>query len=122
MKQHAYTVAFSTNDLYMACHTTRQKIGIALLPDFLARQYPELIAVDPIHKVIMTDLETHSSAVHYSTTEPLQTQQSDAHTPIPLAQSYPLYLVMHPDVRRSARVRAVADWLIACSNELSGFE
>ena len=121
IKQHAYTIAFSTNDLYMGCHATRQKIGFALLPDFLALQHPELTAVDPINKAILADLENYSSAVDYPTTEPLQTQPSDTHPPIPLSQSYPLYLVMHPDVRRSARVRAVADWLIACSARLSGF-
>ena len=25
MKQQAYTIAFNTNDLYMACHAARQK-------------------------------------------------------------------------------------------------
>lgn len=121
IKRHAYTIAFSTNDLYMACHAVRQKIGIALLPDFLTRQHPELIAVDPINKVTITDLEALSSVDNYASTETLQPEQSDTHSPIPLAQSYPLYLVMHPDVRRSARVRAVADWLIDCSNRLEGF-
>ncbi|MEN6669090.1 LysR family transcriptional regulator [Psychrobacter sp. B38] len=121
IKQHAYTIAFSTNDLYMACHATRQKIGFALLPDFLARQYPKLVALDPINRETVTDLETHSSADNYAAAEPLQLEQSDTPLPIPLAQSYPLYLVMHPDVRRSARVRAVADWLIDCSNRLEGF-
>lgn len=121
IKQHAYTIAFSTNDLYMACHAARQKIGFALLPDFLARQYPELVAVDPINKVTITDLEALSSVDNYASTETLQPEQSDTHSPISLAQSYPLYLVMHPDIRRSARVRAVADWLIACSSRLEGF-
>lgn len=126
IKQHAYTIAFSTNDLYMACHATRQKIGISLLPDFLARQYPELIAIDPIHKVMMTDLETLSSAVDHPTEGAPQPQSRIQYSPtspsIPLSQDYPLYLVMHPDVRRSARVRAVADWLIACSVRLGGFK
>lgn len=121
IKQHNYTIAFSTNDLYMACQASRQKIGFALLPDFLARQYPELTAIDPINRVTLTDLETHSSADNYATAEPLQPEPLDTHSPIPLAQSYPLYLVMHPDVRRSARVRAVADWFIDCSNRLEGF-
>lgn len=121
IKRHAYTIAFSTNDLYMACHATRQKIGFMLLPDFLARQYPELVAVDPINKVTITDLEALSSVDNYASTETLQPEQSDTHSPIPLAQSYPLYLVMHPDVRRSVRVRAVADWLIDCSTRLEGF-
>ena len=121
IKQYAYTIAFSTNDLYMACHASRQKIGFALLPDFLARQYPELTALDPINRITLTDLATHSSADNYAAAEPLQPEQLDTHSSIPLAQSYPLYLVMHPDVRRSARVRAVADWLIDCSNRLEGF-
>lgn len=121
MQQQDYTIAFSTNDLYMACHAARQKIGIALLPDFLARQYPELVTVDTINKVTITDLEATSSADNYAAAEPLQPEQLDAHSPMPLAQSYPLYLVMHPDVRRSARVRAVADWLIDCSHRLEGF-
>lgn len=121
MQQQDYTIAFSTNDLYMVCHAARQKIGFALLPDFLTRQYPELTAIDPINRVTITDLETHSSADNYAAAEPLQPEQLDTHLPIPLAQSYPLYLVMHPDVRRSARVRAVADWLIACSTQLDGF-
>lgn len=121
MQQQDYSIAFSTNDLYMACHATRQKIGFALLPDFLARQYPELIAVDPINKVRITDIETYTSAVNYTAAEPLQPEPLDIHSRIPFAQSYPLYLVMHPDVRRSARVRAVADWLIACSTRLDGF-
>ena len=116
IKQHAYTIAFSTNDLYMACHAARQKIGFALLPDFLARQYPELTAIDPINKLTLTDLEIRSSADSYAAAE-----QLDTHSPIPMAQSYPRYLVMHPDVRRSARVRTVADWLIDCSTLLEGF-
>lgn len=32
-------------------------------------------------------------------------------TPIALIHARPLYLVMHPDVRRLARVRVVAEWL-----------
>ena len=121
MQQQDYTIAFSTNDLYMACHAARQKIGFALLPEFLARQYSELTALDPINRLPLTDLETHSLAANYAAAEPLQPEQSDTHSPIPLAQSYPLYLVMHPDVRRSARVRAVVDWLIDCSTRLDGF-
>ena len=113
MKQHAYTVAFNTNDLYMACHAARKKIGIALLPEFLAHQYPELIAVDPINRVALTArtpqiLENLHSPIFTS-----ENQDSISNANIPLTQDYPLYLVMHPDVRRSARVRAVADWLIA---------
>lgn len=119
VKQHAYTIAFSTNDLYMACHAARQKTGIALLPEFLAHQYPELTALDPINKVILTDLEIDSLALVCTTDGLLQPQHSNADQPIPLAQEYLLYLVIHPDVRRSARVRAVADWLIATTTRPS---
>ena len=69
MQQQDYTIAFSTNDLYMACHATRQKIGFMLLPDFLARQYPELVAVDPMNRVPLTDLEIYSSADNYAAAE-----------------------------------------------------
>ncbi|BFM03877.1 LysR family transcriptional regulator [Psychrobacter alimentarius] len=79
MQQQDYTIAFSTNDLYMACHAARQKIGFALLPDFLARQYPELTALDPINRVTLADLGTHSSAVNYSTIKALQPEQLDTH-------------------------------------------
>lgn len=121
MQQQDHTIAFSTNDLYMACHAARQKIGMSLLPDFLAHQYPELVAVDPINKVMITDLQAPSSAVEYLANSASESQLSNDNPVIPLTQSYPLYLVMHPDVRRSARVRAVADWLIDCSHRLEGF-
>ena len=113
MKQHAYTIAFNTNDLYMACHAARKKIGIALLPEFLAHQYPELTAVDPINRVALTARTQPTLENINSSTFTSENQNSISNTSIPLTQDYPLYLVMHPDVRRSARVRAVADWLIA---------
>lgn len=112
MKQHAYTIAFNTNDLYMACHAARKKIGIALLPEFLAHQYPELTAVDPINRVALTARTEPTLENIHSSTLVSDNQDSISNTSIPLTQGYPLYLVMHPDVRRSARVRAVADWLI----------
>ena len=113
MKQHAYTIAFNTNDLYMACHAARKKIGIALLPEFLAHQYPELTAVDPINRVALTARTEPTLENIHSSTLVSDNQDSISNTSIPLTQGYFLYLVMHPDVRRSARVRAVADWLIA---------
>ncbi|MBH0066337.1 LysR family transcriptional regulator [Psychrobacter sp. SZ93C1] len=113
MKQHAYTVAFNTNDLYMACHAARKKIGIALLPEFLAHQYPELTTVDPINRVALTARTQPTLENIHSSTLVSDNQDSISNASIPLTQDYPLYLVMHPDVRRSARVRAVADWLIA---------
>lgn len=92
IEQHLFDIAFSTNDLYMAYNATCQMLGFAPLPDFLAAQCPQLIPVNPINEVL--------------------------NLAIPLTQDYPLYLVMHPDVRRSARVRAVADWLIATTEHL----
>lgn len=96
------SIAFSTNDLYIAYNAACQKLGFALLPDFLAAQCSQLVPVDPINKVVESSLSTLSS----------QTINSGLNVAIPLMQEYPIYLVMHPDVRRSARVRAVADWLI----------
>ena len=113
MAQHAYTAAFSTNDLYIACHAALKKIGIALLPDFLAHKHPELVPVDPINRVPMTDKQLKESDVFHSFDAMSEKKDSALYPIIPLTQEYPLYLVMHPDVRRSARVRAVADWLIA---------
>ena len=125
IQQHDCPIALHTNDLYMACHAARQQIGIALLPDFLARSYPELIAIDPIQRSAVTAWDIDEAQAHASGTcyDDLSTQHtpSSSDTLIPLAQAYPLYLVMHPDVRRSARVRAVADWLIECSTQLTGF-
>lgn len=91
-EQQSYSVAFSTNDLYMAYNATCQKLGFALLPDFLAVQCAQLVLVDP------SDIKSDIA--------------------MPLTQEYPIYLVMHPDVRRSARVRAVADWLIKTTSSL----
>ena len=93
IENNLYNVAFSTNDLYIAYHATRQQLGFALLPRFLAAQCKQLVPIDPIGKT------------------------SDV--AIPLSEEYPLYLVMHPDIRRSARVRAVADWLITTLANLS---
>lgn len=111
MKRHAYTIAFSTNDLYIACDATRQKLGIALLPYFLANKYPELVAVDPINRMALIAKDSKLSTKPCDLSA--QGQYSLPDTSIPLTQDYPLYLVMHPEVRRSARVRAVADWLVA---------
>lgn len=40
-------------------------------------------------------------------------------TPIPLIHARPLYLVMHPDVRRSARIRVVSEWLGEFMHEIN---
>ena len=123
MMQHSYTVAFSTNDLYIAYHAASQKLGVALLPQFLANKHPELVAVNPIQRTALYQQAPKTVAQTWA-----QTHSSDAaikikglriDTTTALTQNYPLYLVMHPDVRRSARVRVVADWLIATTVQLS---
>ena len=93
IENNSYNVALSTNDLYMAYHATCQQLGFTLLPDFLAAQCKQLVPIDPIGK--------------------------NSDVAISLSEEYPLYLVMHPDIRRSARVRAVADWLITTLANLS---
>lgn len=79
-----------------------QKLGIAILPYFLAAKNPALLPINPVDRTVMI--------MH----EIVATTASHAHIDkqaIPLVQSQPLYVVMHPDVRRSARVRVVAEWL-----------
>ncbi|KIF83771.1 LysR family transcriptional regulator [Noviherbaspirillum autotrophicum] len=66
--------------LYQAC---RAGLGIAVLPHFLARDDPALVAL--------------------------------AEYPCPVARQ--LWLVVHPDVRRSPRVKAVADALVTLFRE-----
>ena len=112
MKQHAYTIAFSTNDLYIACHAACQKTGIAPLPYFLANKHPELVPVDPINRVPLTPQKPKKTSLSHLPESSADTEYFGLNTIIPLTQEYPFYLVMHPDVKRSARVRAVADWLI----------
>ncbi len=113
MKQHSYTIAFSTNDLYIACRAACEKMGIALLPYFLANKHPELVPVDPINRIPLTHQKPNKIPIPHPCDSSSKIKGSDLNTTIPLTQDYPLYLVMHPDVRRSARVRAVADWLVA---------
>ena len=113
MKQHDYTIAFSTNDLYVAQHAACQQLGIALLPGFLAHQYPQLLAIDPVTRVTMSYPQLDTILPLSPCDLSLDKENTALNEPIALTQSYPLYLVMHPEVRRSARVRAVADWLIA---------
>lgn len=112
MKQNEYTIAFSTNDLYIAYHAACEKMGIALLPYFLANKHQELTSVDPINRITLNHRELDTQILNHTSGLSSHTKDSISDTLIPLIQNYPLYLVMHPDVRRSARVRAVADWLI----------
>jgi DNA-binding transcriptional LysR family regulator len=119
IKHHSYTISFSTNDLYVACHAVCQKLGIALLPYFLASQHPKLLPVNPVTRVSMTDEELNKSLTLDLPNLSLKNEDALSDTTVSLTQSYPMYLVMHPDVRRSARVRAVADWLIATTAHLN---
>ena len=113
IKHHSYTAIFSTNDLYVAYHAACQKLGIALLPYFLASQHPKLLPVNPLTRTIVTDKELDTPLKTHSLKLSLKHKNELSDTSVSLTQSYPLYLVMHPDVRRSARVRVVADWLIS---------
>lgn len=67
-----------SNDMGTLLNAARAGLGLALLPRFLAKSYPELIAL------------------------PLGAS----------APTRPAFLVMHSDIRRSRRVRLVADHLI----------
>ena len=113
IKHHSYTAVFSTNDLYIAYHAVCQKLGIALLPYFLASQHLKLLPVNPLTRMIITDKELNKPLETHPLKLSLKHKNELSDTPVSLTQSCPLYLVMHPDVRRSARVRAVADWLIS---------
>lgn len=89
------------NDLYITYSSVCQKLGITILPYFLAAKNPALLPINPVDRTVMIMHEIVATASH-------------AHIgkqAIPLVQSQPLYVVMHPDVRRSARVRVAAEWL-----------
>ncbi len=101
IQQHHYPIIFSSNDLYVTYSSVCQQLGIAILPYFLAANNPDLLPINPINRVVITE---HEIAPDKNPTN------QDKNT-IPLSQSQPLYVVMHPDVRRSARVSAVAEWL-----------
>lgn len=109
IEQHGYSIAFTTNDLYMVTRAVNDGVGIGILPYFLANNHPELVLIDPLHRRVITDSESLTIA----------TEDPSLISKTPLTQSYPLYLVVHPDVRRSARVRAVADWLITTTSQLN---
>jgi len=100
--QHSYPVIFSSNDLYVTYSSVCQKLGIAILPYFLAAKNPALLPINPVDRTVMIMHEIAATAVSHAHID---------NQAIPLVQSQPLYVVMHPDVRRSARVRVVAEWL-----------
>lgn len=89
-------VVFATNDMYVAKNAIAQGLGIGILAEFVGKSNG-LVAINP------------------NTGRELREGEKVEPNPnlIPAMRSHELYLVMHPDVRRSPRVRAVADWLIA---------
>ncbi|QCL97763.1 LysR family transcriptional regulator [Agrobacterium tumefaciens] len=76
-------ISLRSNDMVTMLHGALGGSGVALLPEFLARYYPQLAPC--------------------------------ASVSLPLVR--PLFLVMHPDVRRSRRVRLVADRVVEVFRE-----
>ncbi len=121
-------IAFCSNDLYMIYQAVLQQVGIGILPYFVLQKpllsatfaRDKLIPINPVTTEPLTSTELNEQS---ELSEPMtltkkgQTTtataiKTDTQTPITITQSAPVYMVMHPDVRRSARVRAVADWLV----------
>lgn len=103
--RYDYSIVFSSNDLYVVNSTVSQAMGIAILPYFLALNNPNLVPINPIDRRVMTEEDIISASGNQFDDNILQPDL------IPLIQSQPLYTVIHPDVRRSARVNGVAEWL-----------
>ena len=122
-------IAFSSNDLYMVERAVNQALGIGILPDFMTINNPALLPINPFTAETMTSQE-QATINHSIKNFPMSERNSDRDNDmdvscsaslshqamIPLTQSHPLYLIMHPDVSRAAKVRAVADWLIELFN------
>lgn len=132
VNQYNYSVIFSSNDLYLTYNSVCQQLGVAILPYFLASKNPNLLPVNPMTRTLITKEEIETAEGLFRANSHLNRESKrdsdivSAEAPvsfestavnngfdnaIPLTQSKPLYLVMHPDIRRSARVRAVAEWL-----------
>lgn len=110
---YGYTIGLSSNDLYVTYSAACKQLGIAILPYFLAANYPDLVPINPLTKNIITSLDiehTTDDTIHSTKDEAMDNLTTSLKT-VPLLQSQPLYIVMHPDVRRSARVSVVAEWL-----------
>lgn len=86
-------IVLTTNDLYGSRNAICHDIGLGILTSLMIKETDDLVAINP-HTLEEIDCKN--------------IQCLDAN----LYRLAPLYLVMHPDVRRSPRVRAVADWLI----------
>ncbi|WP_115342968.1 hypothetical protein [Psychrobacter phenylpyruvicus] len=116
VNEHDYHIVLSSNDFYVTYSSVCEKLGIAVLPFFLANKDSDLLPVNPITKTIMTANDIENAEKDYLTdnnfiNDDLFSKDKGVEKAIPLIHSKPLYLVMHPDIRRSARVRVVAEWL-----------
>ena len=121
--EHRYCpIAFSSNDLYMVERAVSQGIGIGVMPYFLAQLNPALLPINPFTREGLTaqdsaKVEPSDCTVHTSSIDLQHSPASEEGVMSSLVQAHPLYLVMHPDVSRAARVRAVADWLVKLFNK-----
>lgn len=107
VSQHDYKIALNSNDLYVTYSSVCEQLGIGILPYFLATRNSDLVAINPIIKTVMSKdeiVQSINNCLFYGV-------DKDNANAIPLIHTRPLYIVTHPDVRRSARVQVVAQWL-----------
>ncbi|PIE46333.1 MAG: LysR family transcriptional regulator [Gammaproteobacteria bacterium] len=84
------TVTFDGNDLYTIKNAICQGLGIGLLPSFMVKPTDQLTVIEL----------ANGRVEQKATTQAVKTKKTEE-----------LYLVMHADIRRSAKIRAVADWI-----------
>ena len=89
-------IIMNLNDLYMVKSAIEHGLGIGILPNFLIKEADNLVQIHPVTGEVLLTFTTHLVI----------------HEGIKAFDVIPLYLVMHEDVRRSSRVRVVADWLV----------
>lgn len=94
-------VVLASNEMYLVKNAIAQSLGVGVLAEFVGKSNG-LVAMNP---------NTNQVLIQADIDEPNQN--------IDAIKSSELYLVMHPDVRRAPRVRAVADWLISICRELT---
>lgn len=91
LRQCKTSVVFSSNDLYAIKNAICQGMGIGVLPCFMVKPTDNLVIIEPV-----SGLSEHRQTANDKN-----------------SKTEELYLVMHNDVRRSIRVRAVADWIVS---------
>lgn len=101
-EQTARSVILSSNDFVVIKHAIQHGVGMGVLPSFMVSDDDQLQAVNPL---TLQPIGLSQAGFGRENDEP-----SAWHEYL----QYPLYLVMHPDVSRAARVRATADWLVTC--------